>query len=142
MSQLGFRLDRCCTLYLHVDGQHRELPLSTSHLSWGPAGVLLLCPDTSSGPDGSTVWTVNTSSASAQQCTLNHALWPSVSRVCGSFQALASEESPEDCFISTLSGTASLSLDGIEVVCALILGFDVMEIGRGTITISGEQLKA
>ena len=62
--------------------------------------------------------------------------------MCGSFQAQAFEESPEDCFISTLSGTASLPLDGVEVVCALILGFDVMEFGRGTITISGEQLKA
>ena len=94
--------------------------------------------DTSSGPDGSTVWTVNASSASAPQCSVNHALWPSVSRVCGSFQAQASEESPEDCFISTLSGTASLPLDGVEVVCSFALGFNGMEVGRETINITGE----
>ena len=91
--------------------------------------------DTSSGPDGSTVWT---SSVSASECILLHALWPSVSRVCGPFQVQASEESPEDCFISTLSGTASLPLDGIEVVCGFALGASVMEVGRETINITGE----
>jgi len=95
--------------------------------------------DTSNPPDGSTVWTVNTSSASDPGCILTHALWPSVSRVCGSFQAQASEESPEDCFISTLNGTASLPLDGVEIVCNFALGvLSVMEVGRGTITITGE----
>ena len=94
--------------------------------------------DTSSGPDGSTVWTVNASSASAPQCTLNHALWPSVSRVCGSFQVQASEESPEDCFVSTLNDTASLPLDGVEVVCSFALGTSVMEVRRGTVNIVGE----
>ena len=91
--------------------------------------------DTSNPVDGSTVWTVN---ASAPQCTLIHALWPSVSRVCGSFQAQASEESPEGCFVSTLSGNASLPLDGVEVVCGFVLGSSVMEVGRGTVNITGE----
>ena len=94
--------------------------------------------DTSSRPDGSTVWIVSTSSASASQCILIHDLWPSVSRVCGSFQAQASEESPEDCFISTLSGNASLPLDGVEVVCGFAIGFNSMEVGRETINITGE----
>ena len=91
--------------------------------------------DTSNPPVGSTVWT---SSASALECILLHALWPSVSRVCGSFQAQASEESPEDCFISTLNGTASLPLDGVEVVCSFDLGTSDMEVGRETINITGE----
>ena len=145
MSQLGFRLDRCCTLYLHVDGQ---VDCSTeSFLSPPPTcpgdQLVFYCSasDTSIGPDGSTVWRVNASSASAQQCTLIHALWPSVSRVCGSFQAQASEESPEDCFISTLNNTASVSLDGVEIECSFDLGTSQMEVGRRTITITGEQLK-
>ena len=94
--------------------------------------------DTSNPLDGSTVWIVSTSSASASQCILDHDDWPSVSRVCGSFQAQASEESPEDCFISTLNGTASLPLDGVEVVCGFYLGLSVMEVGRETVNITGE----
>ena len=101
---------------------------------------MLYCstPDTSNPVDGSTAWRVNSNSASPSQCILLHALWPSVSRVCGSFQAQASEESPEDCFISTLSGNASLPLDGVEVVCGFALGVDGMEVGRKTINITGE----
>ena len=94
--------------------------------------------DTSNPVDGSTVWIVNANSASASQCILDHNDWSSVSRVCGSFQAQASEESPADCFISTLSGTASLPLDGVEVLCVFSLGTSVTEIGRRTINITSE----
>ena len=53
-----------------------------------------------------------------------------------------SEESPEDCFISTLNDTTSLPLDGVEIVCSFVSGSSDIKVGRGTITISGEQLKA
>ena len=89
--------------------------------------------DSSDPSVGSTAWIVN---ASSQTCILTHNAWPSVSRVCGSFQAQASEESPEHCFISTLSGTASLPLDGVEIVCSSIPAGP--EGRRGTINIIGE----
>ena len=101
---------------------------------------MFYCPasDTSNPTVGTTVWRVNASSAQFQQCVLSHITWPmSPSAVCGSFQAQASEESSEDCFISTLNGTASLSLDGVEIVCTVLIGVLNTEVGTGTIAITG-----
>ena len=88
---------------------------------------------------GNTVWTVNPNSVSVSECVLNHIIWPNAGAVCESFQAQASGESPVNCFLSTLNRTASLSLDGIEIVCSFVFGINTpMEVGRERISITGK----
>lgn len=86
---------------------------------------------------GNTVWTVN--SRSVSECVLNHIIWPNAGAMCEAFQAQASGESPVNCFLSTLNSTASLSLDGVEVVCNFVFGLNTpMEVGRERISITGK----
>lgn len=73
--------------------------------------------DPSELPYHRTVWEVNESIAPYGGCPLHHQSWPDVTAECGSFHARATEESPVDCFVSELSVTVTLGLNGTLVTC-------------------------
>ena len=142
-----FRLYVYMYMYVIADGQQTANCDTQPFLAPAPA-----CPgdqlnfscavyDTSESLDtrnplGRTVWT-GTYSPVSDLCILNHDEWPNESLRCEPLDAQAFNETPTDCFISTLNGTAVESLNETEVICSIYTGTTIDEINRTTIIIIG-----
>ena len=99
--------------------------------------AVFTCKSHDSSSNHRTVWLVSEASAPYGGCRLLHYLWPQTTTQCGSFHVQAITESPDNCFVSEISVTATEALNDTAVTCYYVDGSPNEIRGSGILQVIG-----